>query len=288
MSENERAAAIRRELIDHVAANPARPRRAWLVVGSVVAGVALGAGGSTAAFAAVGGFPTTPRMPSGQPSPSFPPAVDAPAGTQPGAPIVVLLGDPMIQAIDAAATVSIADRPGAATHLRVMITALTTGDLNWGTDAGGNNPTASFDGSEVGSGTPATWFDFPLDASVDALYLTPSDGFTGVATLQYLTDVPTHLGRNAEGETYGVPGGPDGAPDLIAVEGKAPDGSFVDGYARNIDLNASSPDHPGMPTSPDQALEWQAEIQQRYPNGWDIPVYESDGTTQIGTFHIGM
>lgn len=36
---------------------------------------------------------------------------------------------------------------------------------------------------------------------------------------------------------------------------------------------------------------WQVKLQnerdQKYPNGWDIPVYESDGTTQIGTFHIG-
>jgi hypothetical protein len=31
----------------------------------------------------------------------------------------------------------------------------------------------------------------------------------------------------------------------------------------------------------------QAERDQKYPNGWDVPLYESDGETQIGTFHIG-
>ena len=31
----------------------------------------------------------------------------------------------------------------------------------------------------------------------------------------------------------------------------------------------------------------QAERDQKYPNGWDFPLYESDGETQIGTFHIG-
>ena len=32
---------------------------------------------------------------------------------------------------------------------------------------------------------------------------------------------------------------------------------------------------------------WQEERDKKYPNGWDIPVFESDGATQIGTFHVG-
>jgi len=42
-----------------------------------------------------------------------------------------------------------------------------------------------------------------------------------------------------------------------------------------------------MPSSPAEAARWQRERDEKYPNGWDIPVYESDGTTRIGTFHIG-
>jgi hypothetical protein len=31
----------------------------------------------------------------------------------------------------------------------------------------------------------------------------------------------------------------------------------------------------------------QAERDQKYPDGWDVPVYESDGVTRIGSFHVG-
>lgn len=46
------------------------------------------------------------------------------------------------------------------------------------------------------------------------------------------------------------------------------------------------PDHPDLPSNPEEALRWQAERTAKYPNGWDIPVYESDGVTQIGLFHV--
>ena len=69
--------------------------------------------------------------------------------------------------------------------------------------------------------------------------------------------------------------------------GDNPNGTHVEAYARTSDLNAMSPEHPGEPTSPAQALEWQDERGNKYPNGWDVPAYESDGTTQVGTFHIG-
>jgi hypothetical protein len=53
------------------------------------------------------------------------------------------------------------------------------------------------------------------------------------------------------------------------------------------DLTAFSPDHPGEPKNPEQALEWQNELAEIYPDGWTVPVYESDGETVIGKFQIG-
>ena len=70
--------------------------------------------------------------------------------------------------------------------------------------------------SEVGT-AGSSEYDFPLDSATDTLYFTPYNGFTAVVSIQYITQVPTHLGINANGETYGAEGGPDGTPDLVSV-----------------------------------------------------------------------
>lgn len=283
----ERSDTIRANLISHVAEHPTpQARRAWWATGFVLAGVLVGAGASAGAFAATGLLAPI-AQPSGQPTPSYPDAVPAPAGVTPGSPIISLLGEPITRTFDTATEIPLTDRPAAATHARVTITPLTAGALNWGTDAGGNNPGASWNVQEFGTGRDlATWYDFPLDNSVDTLYLNPTD-FSGIATVQYITQVPTRLGVNSSGQTYGVSGSIEGEPDLVSAIGTAPDGRTIEGYAFASELNGSSPDHPGMPTSPEEAVRWTEEIQQKYPNGWTIPVYESDGTTQIGTFHVG-
>ncbi|HWL01687.1 MAG TPA: hypothetical protein VNQ52_04860 [Microbacteriaceae bacterium] len=288
MNTATRSDAIREALVGHVAAALARPRRALWATGLVLAGAVAGAGASTATVAATGGFAVQqPAVPSGQPIPDLGPAIPAPPGTIPGVPVVAVLGEPTTLTVADATEIPLADRPEAATHLRVTVTALTPGSLSWGTDPGGNNPSGIWRDSDIGTRSATAWGDRPLDATTTTLYLTPSAGFTGTVTLQYVTHIPTKLGVNARGETFGAEGGPDGMPDLIAVVGEAPDGSLVTGYARASDLHTDSPDHPGMPSSPEEALQWQQERQEKYPNGWDIPVFDSDGTTQVGVFHIG-
>lgn len=282
----ERSASIRALLIDRAAAASGRRLRPGMALVLLLVGATAGAGVSSAAFAAIGGG-TVITQPSGQPQPDFPDALEAPPGTTPGAPLVSLVGKPTVLAVAEPIEHSLATRPEGVTHVRVTITALTAGSINWGTDAGGNNPSASFSGADLDSAGSTTWYDFPLDDTTDLLYVTPSAGFSASVSFQYLNHTPTHLKRNASGQTYGVEGGPDGTPDLVLVSGIAPDGSEALGYARSDDLNASSPEHPGLPSTPEEAIEWQEETQQKHPNGWDIPVFESDGVTTIGTFHIG-
>jgi len=283
----ERSDAIGDALVAHVTASaPVRRRGLW-VTGLVLIGAVAGAGVSAGAFAATGMLTTTPVQPTGQPTPAYPDAVAAPPGVTPGAPIISLLGDSVTQSFDTPTEISLAARPIAATHARVTITPLTAGSLNWGTDAGGNNPSASWGAQDFSSGRDlSTGYDFPLDDSVTTLYLNPTD-FSGIMTVQYITQVPTRLGINANGQTYGVEGSIEGRPDLVSVGGVAPDGTAITGYAFASELDGSSPDHPGLPSSPDEALRWQEETQEKYPHGWTIPVYTSDGTTQIGTFQIG-
>jgi len=284
----ERSDRIRALLIEDAATSARLRLRPGLTTALLLAGALAGAGVSTAAFAAIGGIGSPViAQPSGQPQPDLPGAVDPPPGTTPGAPLISLIGGPTALTATAPLVHPMTDRPEGVTHVRVTITPLTAGSVNWGTDPGGNNPSASFAADDLGGTGNTTWYDFPLDDSTDEFFLTPTGGFTASVSFQYLNQTPTHLKRNAAGQTYGVEGGPDGAPDLVFVSGISPEGTGTLGYDRSDDLNATSPEHPGLPTSPEEAIKWQKEREKKYPNGWDIPVYESDGTTQIGTFHIG-
>lgn len=283
-----RSAAIRQLLIEDVATSTRKRTRPGLVVGLLLVGILTGAGASTAAFAASGGFVTPViAQPSGQPQPDLPDALEAPAGTTPGAPLISLIGSPTALTVTTPIEHPIADRPDGVTHVRATVTALTPGSIGWGTDAGGNNPSATFSSGDIGGSGDTTWYDFPLDDSTDTFFVSPSEGLTATVSFQYLNMTPTHLKQNAAGQTYGLEGGPDGVPDLVLVSGVSPAGDEVLGYARSSELNAFSPEHEEQPSNPEEALAWQEEREKENPSGWDIPVFESDGTTQIGTFHIG-
>lgn len=280
----QRAAAIRESLITVVAEqSPTRSRRAVWAALLVVGGVVVGAGGTAGAFAATGAL--TPTHPQSQSSSAYPDAVPAPPGVSPGSMLVSELGTPFTVEIDGAAEVPLPDAPFGATHLRATVTPTTPGTLTMGLDADGNNTTMSASASDISGGSAAASMSYPVDESEGVLYL-QADGMTGSVTVQWTVEVPTELGINANGQTFGVMGAPVGVPELVLVSVETVDGSLVDGYARAADLGASSPDHAGHPSSPEQALEWQAEAEAAYPDGWDVPVFESDGETQIGVLRI--
>ena len=279
----ERSDAIRAGLVDAVEADRPRRRRGVWGAALVLAGVLAGAGASAGAFAATGLLVANPpAQPAGQPTPAAPDAVIAPDDVIPGTPLTTLIGEAISLPFTAELQVPL-QRPATATHARVTITALTPGKVVWGTDPGGNNPQLWMDADDESA---TTWYDFPLDASVDTLYLEPT-ALEGIVTVQYITMVPTLYKVNANGETYGSGDPYAGELDLVAVSGRTTDGSDVQGYARVSDLTAFSPDHPGEPKTPEQALEWQNELAEIYPDGWTVPVYESDGVTVIGKFQVG-
>jgi hypothetical protein len=92
-----------------------------------------------------------------------------------------------------------------------------------------------------------------------------------------VNQVITSWGTNAKGETYGVQN-ENGTPDLIAV---VIDHGTTHGYIEASEENCADG---GDVRSPAEALEWDKVSQRR---NISIPVYESDGTTVIGTFVIG-
>ena len=96
-------------------------------------------------------------------------------------------------------------------------------------------------------------------------------------SVQFVNQVPTRFGVNANGRTYGAITDTQGQPDLVWMSGTDNTGQSIVGYGRSADLDAFSPDHPGQPTSPAEAVRLQSERDQKYSNGWDFPLYESDG-----------
>ncbi|TJY40812.1 hypothetical protein E5161_16875 [Cohnella pontilimi] len=82
--------------------------------------------------------------------------------------------------------------------------------------------------------------------------------------------------KNANGQTYGSASDastPETEPDLIRAYGV--DGTV--GYVLKKDLDGE------MPKTPEEALAMQ---KNRHPGGRDIPLYDVDGQTVIGVFHI--
>jgi hypothetical protein len=92
--------------------------------------------------------------------------------------------------------------------------------------------------------------------------------------------------RNANGQTYGSQGSSPVAPDLILVEGEDDNGEPVRGYVLSRELTQAEFGGP-EPSSPAQAIKQQDERLRKYPNGQWLPVYKSDGHTQIGRFIVG-
>lgn len=86
------------------------------------------------------------------------------------------------------------------------------------------------------------------------------------------------LCTNENGLTYG----PDAlGADLISVTSD----QGLDGYVYREDLYYYEEYMEDFNT-PEDAIKWQEEWREKYPNGYSIPVYENDGETQIGTFTI--
>jgi hypothetical protein len=279
-----RSDAIRVELVDVVDERPVRGgRRIGAGVGLVLAGMLVGGSAATATAAAV-----WDRSPSS--APSYGIAIDyqgslAADGSFPGQPAVVLLGGPISFVVEGNDRAVDLAPPTRATHVRVSVTCTSPGITAWGFDSAGNNPSLGCSAADVSSiPPPNAWIDFDL-AHGSVLYLQPEGESTSIVSLQYLSVVETTWGVNANGETYGVTKPGVGDPDLIGVLGIDDDGARIEGYVRTSDLMVQCPGAL-LPSTPEQATEQQERCQRAYPDGFDLPVYESDGVTRVGTFHV--
>jgi hypothetical protein len=117
----------------------------------------------------------------------------------------------------------------------------------------------------------------PLSPGVHTVTISTSANASWSLQAMYVNQVTTSWGVNASGKTYGVQN-QNGTPDLIAV---VIDQGKTQGYVESSELNCAGG---GDVESLAQALKWDKVSQNRNVS---IPVYESDGTTVIGTFIVG-
>jgi hypothetical protein len=202
-------------------------------------------------------------------------AVAAGVFSPPGAPINTQLGGVVSATRTGPATIALGPPPAGATSLSLALTCLTVGTFYFPNgssmicDASDMNHQPPIDGpaSEV----------VPLNPGVDTVTISTSANASWSLQAAYVNQVTTNWGVNASGETYGVTN-QHGTPDLIAV---VIDQGKTQGYVESSELNCAGG---GNVESPAQALKWDKDSQNR---NISIPVYESDGTTDIGTFIVG-
>jgi hypothetical protein len=166
-------------------------------------------------------------------------------------------------------TVNLGAQPHGANSISLTFTCLTPGTFVFADGSSANCFMADADHPSHLSET------LPLALGQNSTVITAGAGERWQATVSYTSTTRTPYKTNANGQTYGTdggePGGPLHQPDLMAVQ--ATNGKL--GYAYATQLNGPTP------TSPSQALADNNQATRT------IPVYESDGKTQIGEFKVG-
>ena len=184
----------------------------------------------------------------------------------PGGQEVTPLASPVTETYTGTATVELGDRPAGATDIELSLTALTPGSFEFPGGAG-----CSYNDTDLETRLNWCRHTIALEPGQDSVTIKTEPGNKWKLTANYVKQERTKLGVNAKGETYGVESPENGVPDLIAV--MATNGAT--GYAYSKDLYGGP-----MPTSPEDAA--QNFNTPRPPR--EIPVFLSDGETEVGIF----
>lgn len=195
---------------------------------------------------------------------------------QPGAPVTSTVADEITVTGTGTRTIDLGPAPESATGVWVDIRCLTAGTFELG--AGG----AALGCTDVDADTEQgrAYGSFPMSVlRGDTFTLTTDPDAEWELTLAYVNEELTDWATNESGQTYGAEN-PDGTPDLIAVV--ATNGR--EGYVHRAELEEANGTAAAREfTSPEDAIRWQEE---RAGKTFTVPVYEADGTTQIGEFVI--
>ncbi|WP_077490691.1 hypothetical protein [Sinomonas mesophila] len=186
----------------------------------------------------------------------------------PGGEQVTPLASPVTETYTGTATVELGPAPEGATGIEMELTCLTPGSFRFPDGA-----SLACSPADAGSRTGWAGYTLPLAEGQDSVTIETGPESRWQLKAEYVKQERTEWGVNARGETYGVEIPGVGVPDLLAVI--ATNGR--EGYVYARDLSGG----PG-PTSPEDAAKNFSK--PRPPR--EIPVYLSDGETQIGIFEV--
>ncbi|HEY5229984.1 MAG TPA: peptidase M56 family protein [Galbitalea sp.] len=243
------AHAVREELI-HGVTKPSRirHRRRWIGLGIVV-GFGVLAGGGTAIAASIWGVPGTPQQTT-----LIPPEHFTETGT---------------------ATVVLSAAPAHTNDVQLSLVCLSPGSFTFSDGA-----SVECGPSDIGASSAVSTYDLPAKPGQTSVTITASPGAHWSLTAGWTIKTTTPWGTNGRGQTYGAQNS-NGTPDLIAAVATNGKTGYV--FAKQL-ADADGDTAAQHFTSPAQALAWQKVHAGKTTV---IPVYESDGTTQIGVFNVG-
>ncbi|MGC2486338.1 MAG: hypothetical protein WA359_08860 [Acidimicrobiales bacterium] len=192
----------------------------------------------------------------------------------PGAPADTQLGSIVSASRTGTATIDLGPAPATANALSLELTCRSVGTFTFPNGSSESCDAADMKSPPVNRTASEV---VPLGTGVDSVTITTAAGDSWSLQAAYENQVPTSWGINAAGETYGVQN-QQGTPDLIAV---VADEGNLHGYVKASELNCATREDVRTPA---EALKWDKVSKHR---NITIPIYESDGTTVVGTFVIG-
>lgn len=244
---SEFASAFRARLVERVAAARPKRRRLGLFAGALALTIMVG---GTAAAAATGLIPL------------------------PGGTATTELAETVSGTFTGTAALHLGPRPADATAVSLSLTCRSVGTFTFDDGA---SVTCTTPGD---SARPSTYAISATAISGDQVSITTEPEAVWTLTAAWVREETAPWAVNGGGATYGVIN-ENGVPDLIAVMTT----DNQPGYVWRTDLNdADGTTAAESFISPEDALRWQ---EQNAGIVHYIPVYESDGTTQIGLFQVG-
>ena len=185
----------------------------------------------------------------------------------PGGEKVTPLASPVTTTYTGTATVELGTPPEGTTGIQMELRCLTPGLFEFPDGASSSCSEQDAASDRLGKGG----YTISLAPGQDSVTIKAGPEARWQLTAEYVKQERTPLGVNAKGETYGVESQENGTPDLIAV--MATNGQS--GYAYATDLYGGP-----EPSSPEDAAKNFST--SRPPH--EIPVFQSDGETQVGVF----
>jgi PASTA domain len=195
----------------------------------------------------------------------------------PGAPQDTLLANVVTASRIGTSTVALGPAPQGTTSISLTLTCRSPGTFEFP-----DNATESCSSQDLAQPPPRAQRAIeviPVSPGQRSVTITATPGASWTLRAAYIKRVITPFEINAKGQSYGQMNASSGSPDLVQVVLQK---NGHQGYVKSSDIDCASGQN--VVKTPAEAIAWTAESKNRNVS---IPIYESDGTTVIGSMNIG-